>query len=490
MHQISKHILSVECSSMAFAKEIQRSAAGLMQNEFYPKFERLLDKYSKEGFVWSIDCIEIEIPPLSRKNWKSELVEKALEKIESFLISSNKDFNRMEIRQQPGDFPGLVVSYEEYAGLLFLDYLKQGFFNQTPAIKTIDDIERSLISGKRNDVFKEKLIMLFAGYPQSLLRFIYTVSDKTRNIIKEEITGSTAVFRILQREIKYDKKLFSSSKDYRMWLEFLEWMIFLFDKNKISQSLLLSGFRNSALAYFGIHSEQIDEFFKNSDSSELIRLIEKFHLTVPENKIGSVSNPAGNSVSESVPLSYKRFDLKEALPDNQQNYSFNQSVYIQNSGLVIVHPFLIYLFERLNLYKDQEWTSKRNHHKAILISQYLITGQSVFFENELVLNKIICGLEPFAVINTQIKLSKKDIAEANVMLESVIAYWKMLKNTSIEGLRETFLNRNGKLVFSENGKYALWVEQKGVDVLMSHIPWGISMVKTPWMKNFLECNWI
>lgn len=522
MHQISKHILSVECSSMSFVEEFQSVAADLMKKEFYPKLERLLDKYSKEGYIWSIDRIEIDLPLLSQKNWKTELIEKTLEQIELFLASGNKNFSRIENEQKSDSSSlGILVSDEKYAELLFFEYLKQGTFSQNSTFRTIDDIERYLtqktLLAERKDILKENLIMLFAEYPKSLLRFVHTVSEKTKNIIEKEIKGFTSGFSIFQHQVKYDKRFFYSLQDYKFWLEFLDWILFLFNNNKTSQSSLLTGFRDSSVQYFGLDSERMDKLFElfvasdkeNGITTEQIRLIEEFQISlqksflndksVTENlkKTDSVSDELekeeSNTDSESETISYERFDL-EQVEDKQNaedisNFSLNNSVYIQNSGLVIIHPFLIHLFERLKLYKDKEWTSNRNHHKAILISQYLVTGQTLFFENELVLNKIICGLAPDSVINTRIKLSKKDIAEADAMLESVIAYWKVLKNTSTDGLRETFLNRDGKLVFKDNGKLELWVEQKGVDILMSHIPWGIGMVKTPWMKNFLECNW-
>jgi len=99
---------------------------------------------------------------------------------------------------------------------------------------------------------------------------------------------------------------------------------------------------------------------------------------------------------------------------------------------------LIHLFEQLKLCKNEEWISERSQNKAVLLTQYLITGETVFYENQLVLNKLLCGLDVDSVLDLSIKLSKKDLTEAQGLLEAVIAYWKILKNTSIDGLRETF----------------------------------------------------
>ena len=93
-----------------------------------------------------------------------------------------------------------------------------------------------------------------------------------------------------------------------------------------------------------------------------------------------------------------------------------------------------------------------------------------------------------AVLNTGLRISKKEEKLCDELLEAAIQHWSVLKDTPIEGLRETFLIRPGKITAS--GKNTeLWVEQKGVDILLSHLPWSIGMVKTPWMEDFIECNW-
>ena len=67
-------------------------------------------------------------------------------------------------------------------------------------------------------------------------------------------------------------------------------------------------------------------------------------------------------------------------------------------------------------------------------------------------------------------------------------HWGALKSTSIDGLRNSFLMRNGKL--SKEEIWQLTVENKAWDVLLAQLPWGISMVKTPWMEELLYVHWM
>jgi hypothetical protein len=91
------------------------------------------------------------------------------------------------------------------------------------------------------------------------------------------------------------------------------------------------------------------------------------------------------------------------------------------------------------------------------------------------------------VINTKLKITKKDKQKCHSLLTAILEYWKPMNNSSIEALQETFLQRNGKL--EQAGSYELWIEERGYDILLAQLPWGITMIKTPWMEEYLTCNW-
>ena len=59
------------------------------------------------------------------------------------------------------------------------------------------------------------------------------------------------------------------------------------------------------------------------------------------------------------------------------------------------------------------------------------------------LNKILCGLLPEEGIVQPVRLTKKEMLEADRMVEAVVANWHALKNTSANGLRGSFVCREG-----------------------------------------------
>jgi len=74
------------------------------------------------------------------------------------------------------------------------------------------------------------------------------------------------------------------------------------------------------------------------------------------------------------------------------------------------------------------------------------------------------------------------------LLEAVIKNWTVLKNTSNDGLRTSFLLRKGSLNKDENG-WKLRVEKKTFDILLSKLPWGYTMIHLPWMQFPVLTEW-
>lgn len=164
-------------------------------------------------------------------------------------------------------------------------------------------------------------------------------------------------------------------------------------------------------------------------------------------------------------------------------------VYVNNAGAVILHVFLPHLFKNLGLLKDGGWKNTEAQHKAVYILQFLVTGSDQEPEFELPLNKIMCGLNVTDALMRPKKLTATVKRECEQLLDAVITNWSVLRNTSRAGLRETFLQRSGKLTHADSG-WQLKAEQKSVDVLLSSLPWNISVIKHPWMEKILFVEWV
>lgn len=190
-------------------------------------------------------------------------------------------------------------------------------------------------------------------------------------------------------------------------------------------------------------------------------------------------------------LALKKVDngIENPIVEKEIKSKQSKDVYVNNAGLVLLHPFLTALFEELKLTKDNQWINEEAQQKAILISECLVTGKKEFSEFNLPLNKIISGVDVENALEINISINARIEDACEELLTEVIGHWSVLKNTGIESLRETFLQRNGKLTPVDKG-WLLQVEQKAVDVLLGKLPWGIGIVKLPWMKEIIYVEWV
>ena len=91
------------------------------------------------------------------------------------------------------------------------------------------------------------------------------------------------------------------------------------------------------------------------------------------------------------------------------------------------------------------------------------------------------------VINS-FQITKQEKNECEELLRSVIENWKALKNTSIKGLQESFLQRAGKLIEQED-QFVLQPEQQSIDLLLEYVPWTFRYTRLPWMKKAVQIDW-
>lgn len=194
-------------------------------------------------------------------------------------------------------------------------------------------------------------------------------------------------------------------------------------------------------------------------------------------------NSAYNSEEANKPTPNKKDSTKKKKQTDEKDI-----ISINTCGLVLLNPFFKPYFERLELMNNNKFINEQARERAVMLLYYLTTGNTEAAEFELVIQKILCGYPLQQPLATAIKVSETEKICSDGLLETVLNAWSSLKNTSVQGLRETFLLRNGNLELRENG-WLLKVEQKGWDVLLNNIPWGFSTIRHPWMENVLSVDW-
>ena len=124
---------------------------------------------------------------------------------------------------------------------------------------------------------------------------------------------------------------------------------------------------------------------------------------------------------------------------------------------------------------------------AVRVLQFLIHGSTAARQESLPLCRILCGL-PSGVPVGEEPIPPQEQEACEQLLEAVIQHWSILGSTSVSGLRETFLYRNGVLEPQEQ-QWLLRVEAGAFDMLLDKLPWGYKMVRFGWMDKTLQVEW-
>ena len=164
-------------------------------------------------------------------------------------------------------------------------------------------------------------------------------------------------------------------------------------------------------------------------------------------------------------------------------------LFIPNAGLVLLNPaLLMHFFERMRWTRDRAFRSEHARSKTMLWLHYLVTGNQDIREYHLALNKLLCGMWPTDIADITVRLSGAERKAGRELLETVSENWTALKGTSMAGLRDSFLQRPGRLK-NEEGGWQLHVESKAYDILIEQLPWTFSIIKFPWMIKPLYTQW-
>jgi len=165
-----------------------------------------------------------------------------------------------------------------------------------------------------------------------------------------------------------------------------------------------------------------------------------------------------------------------------------EDIYISNAGIVLLAPYLPRLFDMLGLTEDSTFKDRDAAERGVHILQFLVNESLSSPEYLLVLNKLLCGVKTVRPIRRGIELGADEVEQLDGLLLGVIQNWRSLGNTSITGLRESFLQRNGRLQLRE-GAWHLSVEAKSFDMLLDQIPWSYSTIKFPWIDRVIYVEW-
>lgn len=167
---------------------------------------------------------------------------------------------------------------------------------------------------------------------------------------------------------------------------------------------------------------------------------------------------------------------------------------LRSAGLILLHPYLPRLFAALGWIaashpSGEPFPWARLPHAAALLN-WLATGRDEPFEFELGTAKLLLGLKPDDPLPVAAGLiGDAEREEGEALLGAVVQHWSALGQTSIDGLRVAFLQRGGLLYPAPDG-WLLRPHGETFDLLLDRLPWGLSIIRLPWMPGCLHTEWL
>ncbi|MGK7960967.1 contractile injection system tape measure protein [Crocosphaera sp.] len=185
--------------------------------------------------------------------------------------------------------------------------------------------------------------------------------------------------------------------------------------------------------------------------------------------------------------------LQEASPYNSLPLASKNGEFplmVKYAGLVLLNPFITRFLENTGIKEtEQQELSGFLLPRAAALLHFLATGSEEVYEYELGFIKLLLGLQPeMPLLVSPGLIEARDMEECENLLSTVLSYWKVLKSTSVSGLRSSFLQRQGLLRQVDNG-WQIQIEPAPFDMLLDYLPWSISVIKLPWMKRPIYTEW-
>lgn len=161
--------------------------------------------------------------------------------------------------------------------------------------------------------------------------------------------------------------------------------------------------------------------------------------------------------------------------------------YIVNAGLVIATTYIPQLFTHLGLTRDDRFVDAAAVGRAVRLLQYVVDGRTDTSEPQLVLNKLLCGVDLAAPLSPEIDVTPYETAEIDSLLRAIVTHWRIIGKISVAGLRKSFLQRDGLLTVEEGG-WRLRIVPRSYDMLLDRLPWSFATIQLPWMTGVVHVD--
>ncbi|MEM7369909.1 MAG: contractile injection system tape measure protein [Bacteroidota bacterium] len=487
-HIIKRQILDLELPSERGAHQLQRKLSRLYQEEVLPKLEEVLQSLSLEGRVFQIPELRIDLGTLDLSQLDKEFTRRCVEALSRELKRRYEQANMAE-----GD--DRFLSSTEHGLQSLIHFLEKGYLSPRAIPVQWEEMETHLSTAlKEGDA--QGIKQFRSSVRDNPLAFTRAIHHLSEEGIAELRRHSMVHVRQIRTHLLKKIQDVSPRKVPRVILRALDIHLFLIQKEILASPIpvILSACLDQwASLRLGTpilkYVRELQSRFSPTAKGESVGVV-RTHASFERKGIPKTKQNQGiGGVPIASPLQPLLFQPKEP-GAVQQLLEQAVGMQIQLAGIPIVAPYLPAFFTAVGLIKEKEWVSDEAKIHGMHLLYFLVTGKQQAEEYHLPLAKVLCAWPLEMPVPQNIQLSPSLIQEAEEVLQAIITHWTALKATTIDGLRETFLQRMGRLVRMEQPSgWLLQVERKSYDILLDRLPWTISSIKLPWMEEILRVEW-
>jgi hypothetical protein len=492
LHQIN---IEINTTHEPKAHELKNELNSFLKEALLPSVEHLLNELAAPNETKRLDTINLEID-MKKTETLSSTMSQIINQLRKKIAVVEVEFSEPEdLRNQPARFNSskrekneINTGASEASSLkqqktdlsrkrwdmegAFLFFLDSGQLPWYATPSSLENFMRLQIfsTSLQDDFFVLKLKQLFRSNPNASQRFVQQFSN---DVIE------SLIFKLSETEKIHTKKLQIKISGINQSLKDLLY-------EPIISKLIQADFKTTQLKYqqlyHKIRTGSRSTNKQHNQIKEILRLIDPENADFENGKNNQQDKTLianGSEIQSSIKDAQRPQAVKDAAP---------QVIYLQNAGLILAHVFFWDLFSRTQCTDGNSSLLPEKKQLAVHLLHYLATGREHEMEYNLAFEKFLCGVSLNSPINRKLVIQEQEKSECDDLLHSVVRLWPALKNTSPDGLRQMFIQRDGKLDLHKS-PYKLYVERKAQDILLDQLQWSISIVKLPWTNELLFTEW-
>jgi len=507
-HIIKRQVLELRLVTNRDMFKMQQKASQYYYSQILPALEKMLNTLTDQDHVIQIDRLELDLGMLKWEEDKQEMnadnlyhlleeqIQQAVKQIhlQNYLSGSNNNVSRTM---------GKPVSL--HACEQWLLYLRNGYLSWD--VTEVNDVWRThvlealstdytLVSELRLLIEKDSnaLQRLVHEHPVTyLVKIVEVLTAKAQQSLPQLVNELHQVLYSDHPEILPSIDKHPRKKEEILWKQILKGAANGRESMEIARELLSEYLRKNNRKESDILKKELPILHAVIESYKKLPL----SPNIPERDSGSSKGKQlkKNLVEKNDDKAINRIQgtKKEGFQgDEHVTDAFirlpEDGIFTPHAGLILLHPFFKSLLNHLGITRENHFISTQLQEKAVAILHFIATGQTDAEEYQLVVPKILCNYPLEQSLSREVELNETDKTEALDMIKAAIEQWSILKNTSPDGLREGFLNRNGK-IYTKDRNICFVIESHAIDVLLDHLPWNLSIVKLPWIKEMIKVEW-